>query len=191
MYILFSYIVFFRIFPTVSQFSFFRSGHLACFCPTAHTFFLFRSGYSTCFCPTALAFFLFRSGNLTRFCPTALAFFLFRSGNLACFCPTVLALFLFQSGYSTCLCPTALAFFSLPVGLATNIRPLNHQIIIHTNPPVVSLTIFCRESCNLIWLSSPIMDSLLRIPSSTSCSMVLPKMLVSQMLPSALSASSI
>ena len=137
MYILFSYIVFFRIFPTVSQFSFFRSGHLACFCPT------------------------------------------------------VLALFLFQSGYSTCLCPTALAFFSLPVGLATNIRPLNHQIIIHTNPPVVSLTIFCMESCNLIWLSSPIMDSLLRIPSSTSCSMVLPKMLVSQMLPSALSASSI
>ena len=49
-------------------------------------------------------------------------------------------------------------------------------------PPLLSLTIFCMVSWSLVWLSSPMAEILVRMPSWTSCSMDLPKMLVSQML---------
>ena len=55
-------------------------------------------------------------------------------------------------------------------------------IIIHTMPPLLSLTIFCMVSCSLDWLSSPMEVSLLRMPSCTSCSMDFPNIFVSQML---------
>ena len=53
--------------------------------------------------------------------------------------------------------------------------------MIQTIPPLESLTIFCMVSWSFNWLSSPIMVSLLVIPSFTSCSTDLPKMFVSQM----------
>lgn len=55
-------------------------------------------------------------------------------------------------------------------------------MIIHTRPPLLSFTIFCMVSWSFTWLSSLIMASLFLIPSSTSCWMDFPKMLVSQML---------
>ena len=55
------------------------------------------------------------------------------------------------------------------------------HMIIHTIPPLQSLTIFCMVSWSLTWHSSPIMEILLVMPSLTSCSTVFPKMLVSQM----------
>ena len=63
--------------------------------------------------------------------------------------------------------------------------------MMQTIPPLESLTIFCMVSCSLIWLSSPIMETLLVMPSLTSCSTVLPKMFVSQMPSLEVSASEI
>lgn len=63
------------------------------------------------------------------------------------------------------------------------------HMIIHTIPPLLSLTIFCMVSWSFTWHSSPIMEILLVMPSFTSCSTVFPKMLVSQMPSSSFRAS--
>ncbi len=63
------------------------------------------------------------------------------------------------------------------------------HMMIHTIPPLQSLTIFCMVSWSLTWHSSPIMEILLVMPSLTSCSTVFPKMLVSQMPSSSFRAS--
>ena len=63
------------------------------------------------------------------------------------------------------------------------------HMIIHTIPPLLSLTIFCMVSWSFTWHSSPIMEILLVMPSLTSCSTVFPKMLVSQMPSSSFRAS--
>ena len=57
----------------------------------------------------------------------------------------------------------------------------------HTSPPLLSLITFCIVSCNLSWLSSVSLPTLLSIPSSTSWRTVLPNILVSHIPPSPLS----
>lgn len=105
--------------------------------------------------------------------------------------------YIFAISYSFPVCAFIISFFYLKFKNITVLsfqnlgtakqghRPfppmsLPFQIIMHTSPPLLSLTIFCMVSCNFTWLSSSIIVILLRIPSSTSSPMDFPKIFVCQ-----------
>ena len=86
-------------------------------------------------------------------------------------------------------------FYTCAIGKAgrRNVRVMQRHtcyMMMHTSPPLLSLTIFCMVSCSFSWLSSLIIAILFCIPSITSSSIDLPKIFVPQ-IPSSLSFASL